>query len=169
MYEHLIGLQPSGMDLLGGLKPLSSAELVKIRQKWPSAPGEYLAFLAERGSGSLEDGSPLPPFFFGPELLNAERDYYGDALFRENGPFEAGAKGDVWIFGTDSTGTAFGFDSGDGWRILQIDNMRWVTRLDLSFKQFIEGLLICYPQLPRRYAENKWFDSSGASYEARLS
>jgi hypothetical protein len=56
--------------------------------------------------------------------------------------------------------------SGDEWRLVEVDNMRLITRLDLTFKQFIEGLFVCYPQFPKRYFDKKWFDSAGTTYQS---
>ena len=165
MYENLEALSTLGNGLLARLTPVSSAEINMLRQQWPAAPSEYFAFMQDRGHGEIkEDDCSLPLLTIHPTLLSASADYFGDDGIYQDGPYEEGAKGDVWLFGWDSTGTAFGFDSGDEWRLLEIDNMRWITRLELSFCQFIEGLLVCYPQRPVSFLDGIWRDSGGVSY-----
>ncbi|PLR65234.1 hypothetical protein QCBJ_00275 [Pseudomonas sp. QC2] len=167
MYEKLEVFNALGCALLERLTPVSSGEISVIRQQWPAAPDEYFAFMQERGHGEIkEDDCALPLLTIQPMLLSAKADYFGDDGIYKDGPYEACAKGEVWLFGWDSVGTAFGFDSGDNWRLLEIDNMRWITRLDLSFCQFVEGLLVCYPQRPVSFANGVWRDSGDVSYSA---
>jgi hypothetical protein len=166
MYENLEAFNPLGRALLERLIPASSEQGLALQQRWPDAPSEYFAFMQERGHGEIkEDNSALPLFTIQPALLSAATDYFGDDGVYKDGPYEPGAKGEVWLFGSDSTGTAVGFDSGDSWRLLEIDNMRWITRLDLSFRKFIEGLLVCYPQRPVSFADGIWHDSGNVAYE----
>jgi hypothetical protein len=165
MYENLEKLHPLGKVLLKDLSPVSGDDLKMMRHQWPEAPEEYFLFIQEVGCGAMKeepDGFPL--MVFNRDLVDAESGYFGDDQVYKDGPYEPGAKGKVWIFGVDSTGTALGFDSGDEWRILEVDNMRWVTRLDLTFKQFVEGLFFCYPQRPVKYSQGRWYDSGGNMY-----
>jgi len=167
MYEKLEVFNALGCALLERLTPVSSGEISVMRQQWPAAPDEYFAFIQERGHGEIkEDDRALLLLTIQPMLLSAKADYFGDDGIYKDGPYESGAKGEVWLFGWDSVGTAFGFDSGDNWRLLEIDNMRWITRLDLSFCQFVEGLLVCYPQRPASFANGVWRDSGDVSYSA---
>lgn len=167
MYENLEALNALGRALMERLRPVSSDEAYVMRQQWPLAPNEYFAFMQERGHGEIkEEDSALPLLTIQPMLRPAAADYFGDDGIYKDGPYEQGAKGEVWLFGWDSTGTAFGFDSGDNWRLVEIDNMRWITRLDLSFCQFIEGLLVCYPQRPVSFSNGTWRDSGDVAYNA---
>ncbi|MBA4152282.1 MAG: hypothetical protein C0509_06950, partial [Acinetobacter sp.] len=160
MYENLEIFNTNGLPLLQRLMPVPSGQVLAMRQRWSSAPNEYFVFMQERGHGEIkEDDSALPLLTIQPTLLSAATDYFGDNGVYQDGPYEPGAKGEVWLFGSDSTGTAVGFDSGDSWRLVEVDNMRWVTRLDLSFRQFIQGVLVCYPQRPVRFANGTWYDS----------
>ena len=166
MYEKLEILNPLGRDLLKRLTPVPPEQVLAMRQRWPDAPNEYFAFMQERGNGEIkENGSALPLLTIQPLLLSAATDYFGDDGVYKDGPYEPGAKGGVWLFGSDSTGTAVGFDSGDNWRLLEVDNMRWITRLDLSFRQFLEGILVCYPQRPVRFVNGTWYDSEDVAYK----
>ncbi|MBK8287035.1 MAG: hypothetical protein IPK97_20415 [Ahniella sp.] len=167
MYENLDKLNMLAPVLLRELRPLGADALDDIRQLSQRFPAEYLSFLHERGYGVMkEDVSSFPLLVVNQRPVDAARDYFGDDLIYSDGPYEEGAKDVVWIFGLDSTGTAFGFDSGDSWRLLEIDNSRCITRLDLTFKQFIEGLFICYPQRPIGFSSGIWRDSGGVEYSA---
>ncbi|MGK9416196.1 hypothetical protein ACSSUR_08570 [Pseudomonas cedrina] len=167
MYENLEAFNALGYALLERLTPITSGEVSVMQQQWPAAPGDYFAFMQERGHGEIkEDDSALPLLTILPTLCPAAADYFGDDGIYKDGPYEPGARGEMWLFGWDSAGIAFGFDSGDNWRLLEIDNMRWITRLDLSFCQFVEGLLVCYPQRPVSFANGVWRDSGDVSYNA---
>ena len=122
MYEHLDKLPEA--TLLQTLTPLTVAELDGARRTCPLLPEEYFAFLRERGAGMLQDDSFV--ILGGP--MDAAREIYSDEQIYLDGPYEAGAKGPVWVFGNDSMGITFGFDSGDSLRLVEIDNYRWVTR-----------------------------------------
>lgn len=165
MYENLENLNVMGSVLLRELRPLEPYELDEIRQISPYFADEYLVFLRERGYGAInEDSSSFPLLVVNQRPVDAVKGYFGDYLIHSDGPYEAGAKGVVWLFGVDSMGTAFGFDSGDSWQLMEIDNARCITRLDMTFKQFIEGLLVCYPQRPVSFSSNIWRDSGGVEY-----
>lgn len=161
MFKELEKLRSDlGVILLSALTPHSTSDVAAIAEKWPSCPTDYLTFLIERGSGPLiHEGEH---FLFVHNLLSAEKEYYGDRLI-----YDYGAKGDIMIFGWESSGTAYGFDSGDEWHLVEVDEFRIVTRLGLSFRQFVEGLLICYPQIPMRYESGVWFDGVGQPQRVR--
>jgi hypothetical protein len=117
MFEHLEQLQPLRVNLLNYLQLLPALASADIREQWPLAPDEYFIFMEERGFGIIKEyENTLPLIIINSSLVNADKDYYGDSQIYQDGPCEPGAKGVVWLFGTDSTGTAFGFDSGDEWR-----------------------------------------------------
>lgn len=165
MYENLETLNALGPALLRGLRPLGDDDLHEVRQLSQHFPPDYLSFLNERGHGVInEDDGSFPLLVVGHRPIDAAKEYFGDELIYADGPYGEGAKGLVWLFGTDSTGTAFGFDSGDDWRLVEIDNARCITRLELTFKQFIEGLFVCYPQTPVSFSSGIWRDSAGDTY-----
>ena len=157
MYEHLETLRPEQGPLLASLIQRSDAEIQAVIDAYPSCPAEYIQFLRERGSGALLDDGEH--FVFERRLVSAEHDYFQDKQI-----YDHGAKGDVLIFGWESMGTAYGFDTGDDWQIVEIDEYRTVTKLELSFKQFVEGLLVCYPQIPMKHRSGKWEDGVKRQY-----
>lgn len=157
MYEHLESLRPEHGQLFASLTPSSDYEVQVVSDAHPSCPDEYLRLLRERGTGALIDKGEH--FVFEGRLVSAEHDY-----FRDRRIYDHGAKGDVLIFGRESMGTAYGFDTGDDWQIVEIDEYRAVTKLGLSFKQFMEGLLVCYPQIPMKYDSGRWEDGVKRQY-----
>jgi hypothetical protein len=155
MYEHLKGRK--NFSLLSNLRPLSEGEISASLFDGHAFPESYSAFLREIGVGVLVDDS----FVFLERPLDAAKDIYLDEQIYCKGTYELGARGVVWVFGTDSVGTSFGFDSGDDWRLVEVDNYRLVERLGLEFQEFVEGLLACHPQSPKYFSAGKWFDSAG--------
>jgi len=169
VYKNLENLNPLGLLLLSNLQPMAADALNEIRQLSPNFPEEYLIFLQEHGFGIMrEDESSLPLLVINQQPIDAAKDYFGDDLIYSDGPYEPGAKGTVWLFGSDSMGNAFGFDSGDNWSLMEIDNFRSITRLKLNFKQFIEGLFVCYPQKPISFSSGIWRDSGGGEYSVAV-
>ena len=69
------------------------------------------------------------------------------------------------IFGSENMGTAYGFDSGDNWRLVEVDEFRIVTPLSLTFEQFINGLILCYPQIATSVEGEEWIDGVGTRYQ----
>ncbi|WP_147290477.1 hypothetical protein [Pannonibacter phragmitetus] len=166
MYENLEDLNTLGGALFERLAPVAPDQILELRRRWSDAPSDYFEFLQERGCGDIKENEfSFPLLTVWPYLISAAKDYFGDDSIYKDGPYEPGAKGEIWLFGSDSTGAAIGFDSGDNWRLLEVDNMRWITRLDLSFRQFIEGLLVCYPQRPVRFSDGVWYDSGEVAYK----
>lgn len=104
-----------------------------------------------------QDGEP---FYFEERLISAESELYQDRQI-----YEGGAKGDVMIFGHESMGTAYGFDTGDDWKLVEVDEFRIVTGLNLSFQQFIVGLVLCYPQIAMKVEGQEWIDGLGMRYK----
>lgn len=156
MYEHLEALTEHSAQLLSGLKPLSAEALKIIRESFPECPSEYLVFMAERGAGEMEDGLM---FFFRDYLVDAAEDVFGD-----NGIYSMGAKGPVKIFGDDGNETSYGFDTGADWQLVAIDSFRQVKHLSLTFFEFIEGLLRCYPDYPVGFDGEIWTTATGDQY-----
>ncbi|MBX8803247.1 hypothetical protein HBA92_21205 [Ochrobactrum sp. MR28] len=71
--------------------------------------------------GSDEPDNYSAHFEFSRELISATNEYYKDNLI-----YEHGAKGDVLFFGFDSTGIGFGFDKGDKYAIVRVDEYKIV-------------------------------------------
>jgi hypothetical protein len=157
MFENLETLRQDLKPMFGRLRKASPQTIAEMRKQYPGCPESYWAFMLERGAGAVEqDGEP---FFFEERLLSAETELYFDRQIYDNG-----AKGDVMIFGHESMGTSYGFDSGDGWKLVEVDEFRIVTSLDLSFEEFVAGLVLCYPQIPMRVENGEWIDGVGARY-----
>jgi hypothetical protein len=158
MFEHLESIRSDLKPMFGRLRKLTADEIEPMRKLYPQCPAAYWAFLMERGAGALEqDGEP---FFFEDHLVSAETELYRDRLIYDNG-----AKGDVMFFGSESMGTAYGFDSGDNWRLVEVDEFRIVTPLSLTFEQFIDGLILCYPQIAISVEGKEWIDGVGTRYQ----
>lgn len=165
MYEHLEKLHPKAGELLEKLVPISEQQreiFVSADVDWPE---DYLAFLYERGLGLLQESDAILPILDFCLPIDAAKDHYCDDLIYEFIESE-GALGVVWIFAFNSQGHALGFDSGDGWRLMFIDNDRCIIRLDLTFRQFIEGVLVCYPDRPLRHEGGVWWDWVGEAHAA---
>ena len=157
MFENVEDLRNDLKPMFGSLQKLSPKTIAAMRTQYPECPEAYWLFLLEWGFGAVQqDGEP---FFFEKRLLSAEKELYFDRQIYQNG-----AKGDVLIFGHESMGTSYGFDTGDGWRLVEVDEFRIVTPLDLTFAEFITGLVLCYPQIPMRVENNEWIDGLGARY-----
>jgi hypothetical protein len=132
MFENLESIRPDLAKMFGRLRKVSRDSVDLMRKQYPGCPDSYWSFLMEMGVGPIEqDGEP---FRFEECLLNAATELYQDDLIYENG-----AKGVVMIFGHESMGTAYGFDTGDNWSLVEIDEFRVVTRLGLNFEQFVIG------------------------------
>jgi hypothetical protein len=160
MFENLESIRDDLEPMFGRLRKLTFEVVGPMREIYPHCPPEYWKFLMERGAGPLEqDGEP---FFFEDHLVSAEKELYRDRLIYDNG-----AKGDVMIFGHESMGTAYGFDSGDGWRLVEVDEFRIVTPLSLTFEQFIVGLVLCYPQIAMSVEGEEWIDGVGTRYQLK--
>ncbi|RYD50003.1 MAG: hypothetical protein EOP85_00470 [Verrucomicrobiaceae bacterium] len=157
MFEKLEILRPDLKPMFGKLRKVEPEIVVEMRKRHPECPDPYWAFLLERGAGAMEqDGEP---FFFEDRLLNADSELYCDRQIYQNG-----AKGDVMVFGHESMGTAYGFDTGDGWKLVEVDEFRAVTPLELTFEEFVVGLVLCYPQIAMRNENGEWVDGVGARY-----
>lgn len=157
MFERLDSIRPDLQPMFRGLQQVDAEIINAERAKYPHCPEAYWRFLLERGFGGLQQAGE--PFFFERTLRSAEKDYFLDSLIYENG-----AKGDIMIFGSESMGTAYGFDSGNDWRLVEADELRTVTALDLSFEEFVLGLVLCYPQIPIKRENGDWVDGVGTRY-----
>lgn len=91
--------------------------------------------------------------------LSAEKEYYLDQRIHDGG-----GKGDILVFGIDSTGIAFGFDTGDDWCLVEVGNYRIANKLDLSFEEFVVGIFVCYPDFPVTCNKGKWITATGEEY-----
>ncbi|WP_175196635.1 hypothetical protein [Achromobacter deleyi] len=160
MYENIKSLLRNETSLELTLQPMSINDSESLKRLFPRCPTSYWAFLVEIGVGKIKGGDEpanYPAHFeFLVRPLSAEKEYYFDRQI-----YDGGAKGDILIFGLDSTGIAFGFDSGDDWRIVEADNHRIVTSLDLSFEDFVVGIFACYPDFPVSCSGGKWKTATG--------
>ncbi len=153
MYEKL-----KKIDKKGIFKYLTPQ--LKFNVDMLSLPKDYLEFIRKVGVGRVDDDEPIELLTFIFPMLNAAKEYYLDDDIYENG-----AKGEVMIFALDSLGHAYGFDIGDNMSLVYIDSYRIVKKLSLNFKQFIYGLLVCYPQIPFAFSNGVWFDISNEAYQ----
>lgn len=145
MFDHLM---KSSLDEVAGLQALH-----------PHVPVPYWKFLEERGHGWLkDDGFAFMKIEERP--LSAIEDVFGDHEI-----LALGAKGDIIIIGNELSGVAFGFDTGDDWKMVEVEADRTVTPLDIDFYHFILGVVVCYPQTPRRYANGTWYDILNQPYD----
>jgi len=156
MFKHLDTISSNAAELLKDLTPVSEKNISTIKSKHPGCPTEYLLFIKERGGGGLEKGEM---FFFEDQLVDAETE-----LFYDKEIYNLGAKGAVKIFGSECSGINYGFDIGNKWSLVQVNPDRTVTKLNLSFKRFIEGMFVCYPDFPVSYSNEKWTVATGEEF-----
>ncbi|WP_176037370.1 hypothetical protein [Brucella tritici] len=163
MFDDLIRLSPNRTQLIKNLKPVAETEIIAQRAKYPECPDAYWEFLIRFGYGKIkEENEPknFPAHFeFTNELISAVDEYYKDRMIYDNG-----AKGDILLFGFDSLGTGFGFDSGDHYAVVRVDEFRIVEKLNIDFENFFLGLLVCYPDFPFSYASGEWSVETGEVY-----
>lgn len=144
-------------QLIKDLEPLTLGEINDIRDKYPLIPKDYLDFLKNFGPGKVREVG-LPSRFpahleYLKEPESAENSYFKDRRIYENG-----AIGDIIIFGVESNGVAYGFDSEDDFNIVQVDNYRIVEKLGLNFQEFFFGVLACFPDFPKRFSLGIWYN-----------
>lgn len=156
MYEHLDEISQHASECLAELTPASPRLISEMRTSNPNCPEEYFQFLEERGFGGLEEGFM---FQFEEGLIDAEKD-----LFFDREIYKFGAKGPIKIFGSEISGINYGFDSGFDWKLAQVEPNRLVTHLNISFKKFVEGMFVCYPNFPVSFSNGKWRLATGEEY-----
>jgi hypothetical protein len=161
MFEQLESLRKDLPLMFERLVPIPYETVMTWQQELPTCPQSYWQFLLERGSGELGPPQQLAPFRFFKGLCDAETEYYFDKDI-----YEHGAVGQIKLFGCESTGIAYGFDIGDHWKLVEVDNYRLVEKRTLTFGQFIDGLIVCYPQIPVHYRDGIWSDSMDIHYVA---
>lgn len=148
------------LNLLSGFTKLSDVDLAATIERYSKLPVGYIDFLRRFGFGKVRDNGEPDNFPAHFELLrspkSAQEDYFRDGEF-----MKYGAKGDVLIFGLESTGIAYGFDIGNSNALVQVDNYRLVSSLKMGFCEFIFGIFACYPDFPDRYSEGYWFNDIG--------
>ena len=89
------------------LTPLTGEALARLQREAPGAPAGYIDFLTHVGFGPIGDDS----FMLYNGLLPP------DEMYGQTPPgLEA-----VQLFGDDFSGYASGFDTANGWRIVEID------------------------------------------------
>lgn len=142
---------------------MSDNQILGLKKEFSGCPDDCWSFLYEVGCGKVkepDESDNSPPHFECLERLpSAERECYQDKRI-----YDGGAQGDIFLFGFEGTGTAFGFDAGDGFHLVKVDNCRIVKRLDMSFKAFALGLLVCSPDFPGKYESEKWFNDLGDEF-----
>ena len=163
MYEELDQLDTEKKSLISTFVKVELEKILLYKSMLPKVPEEYWIFLSEVGYGKIQDPkepSNYPAHFeISERLISAEKEYYEDKRI-----YEGGALGDILIFGFDSTGTANGFDTGNDYKLVEVDNYRISRVLDINFQYFIMGLLVCYPDSPERYALGKWYNYFGEEF-----
>ena len=96
-----------GQPPLDKLTPLTGDALARLRAAHPQAPEGYIDFLGNVGFGELGEASYM---LYGGLL--APDEVFGDT---------PDGLQDVLLFGDDFAGTNAGFDTANGWRIVEID------------------------------------------------
>lgn len=147
------------VDLVNDLKSLTTREFL---------PCDYLRFLQEIGSGAIRpnrepDNFPAHLTVL-PMPISAISEYFFDPNLssRLNG-------GDVSVFAYDSTGEAFGFENTKESRLVKIGNDRVVVELELSFTEFITGVVACFPFFPQKLVGTAWVDEFGEHHKLESS
>jgi len=107
------------------VKRLTFTEVDALRQKNQHLPEDYLDFLADVGFGDLGElqlhsGPSRAASFFSPMPKHLEQ---------------------VVIFGDDKQGYCFGFDGGNGYRVVEINPS---GELDSSVESDFTGLIASY-------------------------
>lgn len=105
-FNDLIAAKGSG-TACDKLTPLGADALARLRREYPDAPAGYLDFLAHVGFGAIGDDSFM---LYGGLLAPSE-------LYGQTPP----ALQAVRLLGDDFAGYACGFDTANGWRIVEID------------------------------------------------
>jgi hypothetical protein len=109
---------------LDKLTPLAGDALARLRAAHPQAPEGYLDFLTTLGFGELGEAS----FMLYGGLL-APDEVFGDT---------PDGLQQVLLFGDDFAGTHCGFDSAQGWRIVEVDPTNFsMTTVGQDFAAFI--------------------------------
>ena len=152
--------------LIAGLSPLNDEAVEHACSIGSCLPEGYAEFLKNFGAGKIKAPSEPANFPAHFEVLkvlrSAEKDYFQDRII-----YEHGAHGDVLIFGVESTGICYGFDSGNNNALVQVDNYRIVQKLDLDFDEFIFGIVACYPDFPEKYENGLWVNDLGDQFSMR--
>ena len=156
-------LSENAAELLSNFEPASSEKMQNILAKTPSLPEDYYQFIKEVGSGNMVyDGDDH--FSFESVPIDAAKELFQDEVIYDSKiPYDGPAKGTVWVFGFDSGGASVGFDSGDENRLVEIAADRTIIKFDrnMTFKRFIEGLIVCYPQTGYKYENGIWYGWKG--------
>jgi hypothetical protein len=122
MFEDL----KAGMVVARPPTPHTPEKVETLRGKYPGIPEDYLAFLTEIGWGN-----------FGSFMLYSEP---GSPKFTYGAERE-GLKG-IILIGDDMQGYSFGFDAGNGFRLVEIDPRGNVDRsIEPDFSEFVHNLL----------------------------
>ncbi len=94
-----------------------------------------------------------------PGPISAISDY-----FRDQQILKLGAKADVLLVATDSTGHGYGYDTGDRLRFVTVDNYRIVDAMPMPFDQWVFGTIACWPEGPVSFDAGVWLATDGRTY-----
>lgn len=160
MYEVIKSNSAVNKGLIAYFRVIDENKAILIEKAFPGIPADYILFLKEIGFGDLkeiDEPENYPPHIKFLEFpISAEKQYFFDRII-----YDGGAVGDVIIFGIDSTGVAFGFDSGKAYQIVEVDSYRICTPLELTFEQFAKGIFVCYPDIPVSFDGKNWKNALG--------
>lgn len=164
MYESINVKSAKSKGLAANFRIIDENRAKFIEKTFPGIPADYILFLKEVGFGDLKEiGEPenYPPHIKFLEFpISAEKQYFSDKRI-----YDGGAVGDIIIFGIDSTGAAFGFDSGKDYQIFEVDSYRICTPLELKFEYFAKGIFACYPDIPVSFDGKKWKNALGEEFD----
>lgn len=156
MYESLMKRDSENLNIFSDLKPIPYKNISESLKKFSSLPIDYLKFIEEIGVGYIaDDGTSEHINLIFPPVYAAQ-DYFDDKDI-----FEFGAIGDIIVIGWDCLGFLYGFDTGNDFQMVRVSPYQEVETLDLTFYQFILGILVCYPSIPMKYQNNRWLDLIG--------
>jgi len=163
MFSERSNFSKEQQALILGLTPMNDEAVKNAVYLAQNVPNSYIKFLKNFGAGKIKPPNEPDRFPAHFEILerlySAEKEYFQDTRI-----YEQGAKGDVLIFGTESTGICFGFDSGNKNSVVRIDNYRIVENVALNFEQLIFGILACYPDFPETYENGIWSNDLGDKF-----
>lgn len=109
------------------LTVISEADALRLKEKYPTLPNQYLAFLTEIGHGNLGRVQIYPAPVDPVQIYSEAR----RAVLK-----------DIVIIGDDMQGFCYGFDLKDPSRIVEIDPRGSIDRtIDPTFESLIRFVL----------------------------
>lgn len=117
-------------ELLAELRPLPASDRARIETTFPGIPADYLAFLAEIGTGTLKDA--VFAIYSGP--TSASDIYDPDAAKQLEG---------LLVVGDDFQGCCVAFDPEHGWSIVEINPIdKSLDVVARTFTDFVRNELL---------------------------